>query len=209
VLLRGQQSPLVLALPPERVFEDRLPRLVDLDGDGRDELILVEAHARQGASLVVYGVDHGSAGPRLVERARSEPVGTMRWLNPVGAGDFEPGAALEIAAVVTPHLGGVLTLYRYEPPRLVVLSRLPGPANHRMGSAEQQLSAVLHGRSGPLAVVPSGDYSALLVLHWVAQRGWSQAAALRLPAALERVEPRAGGACVALANGAAWQLRLR
>jgi hypothetical protein len=70
-------------LPPARVFEDLEPRLADLNGDNRDELIVVESDMDAGASLAVYGIVTG----RLVRMAATPFLGEPnRWLNPPGCG---------------------------------------------------------------------------------------------------------------------------
>ena len=66
-------------LPAHRVFEDLEPRLADLDGDGRDEIIVVESDINLGASLAVYAL----AGDRLVKRAATVPK--MPNVEPSGA----------------------------------------------------------------------------------------------------------------------------
>lgn len=199
--LRNGGQTVRFALPPERVFEDRLPRLADLDGDGADEIIVIEAHVARGASLVVYGMDRSGRSPRLVERARSEPLGPMRWLNPVGVADFDGDGRPDIAAVHTPHIGGLLTLYRYAPPHLAALGQAGGVSNHRMGSAEQRLSTVLPTRDGPVVVVPGQDFSRLSFLRWDGRGGWKPAAApLALEAEVARVLPDGRAACVELAG---------
>ena len=42
-------------LPEDRVFEDIAPRLVDVDCDGFDEVVVIETQVNRGASLAVYG----------------------------------------------------------------------------------------------------------------------------------------------------------
>lgn len=84
---------LVYRLPPHRVFEDRIPRLVDLDGDGRDEIVVIESDALRGTALVVFGVQKmpDSAPPNRrnwsnwrVARTRAVPfAGPIRWGFPI------------------------------------------------------------------------------------------------------------------------------
>lgn len=131
---------LSLTLGPDAVFEDRIPRLVDLDADGRDELLLVKSRLTEGAALALAAVVDG----RLSIVAESEPIGRpYRWLNPVGAADFDGDGRIETAHVETPHIGGILVLARLDGARLTTLHRVPGFSNHRMGSRELGLSAVL------------------------------------------------------------------
>lgn len=194
---------LSLQLPDDRVFEDRLIRLADLDGDGRDEIIVIEAQAAKGAALVVFNVQGPAAAPRLAERARSPHVGTMRWLNPVGAADFDGDGKLELVSVTTPHIGGVLTLYRYDPPRLVPLAREGNVSNHRMGAVEQRLAIILATPgAAPSVLVPDQSRRALRLLGWSKDGAWrALAASVPLAAAVERIDPHPGGACLQLEGG--------
>ncbi len=50
-------------LPPDQVFEDLTPRIADLDGDGRNEVLAIRSSARAGAALVAYDL----AGSSLIE----------------------------------------------------------------------------------------------------------------------------------------------
>lgn len=88
---------LILDLPPNRVFEDLHPRLIDLDGDGRDEIIVVESDMGLGASLAVYGIVEG----RLAKRSETPFLGrSNRWLNPLGAGDFNGDGKLDTTGII-------------------------------------------------------------------------------------------------------------
>ena len=209
---------LTLTLPAQRVFEDRVPRLVDIDGDGRDEIILVEADTTRGAALVVFGLRAAAgaapgapAGLSLVELARSPSIGTaFRWLNPAGFADFDGDGQLDIASVTTPHIGGVLTLYHFRPPQLVPFARATDVSNHRYGQLEQQMAVVVEqpGRR-PTVLLPDMQHTALQALRWDAPGQWSR---LDEPVALrtriERVTPLAGGACVLLADASWWRVML-
>ena len=220
----GAQQQLTLTLPAQRVFEDRVPRLVDIDGDGRDEIILVEADTARGAALVVFGLRAAagaavaagtapatSAGLSLVELARSPSIGTaFRWLNPVGFADFDGDGRLDIASVTTPHIGGVLTLYHFRPPQLLPFARATDVSNHRYGQLEQQLAAVVEqpGRR-PTVLVPDMQHTALQALRWDAPGQWSRLdEPVALRARIERVTPLAGGACVLLADASWWRVML-
>ncbi len=199
-----------LALPLNRVFEDRVPRLVDLDGDGKDEVLLIESDALKGSALVVFGVRSGKAGAiDLHEIARSPHTGsTFRWLNPAGVADFDGDGQLDIASVITPHIGGVLTLYHYRPPLLVPFATTMDVSNHKMGELEQSLAAVvtLPGLR-PAIIVPDMTLSALHAFRWEAPGQWKELADVKpLPARIERIEALAGkglpaGACVKLTDG--------
>jgi len=127
-------------LAADSVFEDLTPRLADLDGDGSDEIIVVRSYADAGAALAVFGLRAGELAPV----AESQPVGQPnRWLNPVGAGDFDGDGRTEIAVVRTPHIGGILILYRIEGERLVEIARRPGYSTHAIGSTVLGMAAVL------------------------------------------------------------------
>jgi len=129
------------ALPNDSVFEDTIPRLADLDGDGQDEIILVRSYRGVGAALAVFGFRLGVLGPI----AETPPVGTSRrWLNPVGngVGDFDADDQLELAYIETPHIGGTLYIWRLTGGRLERVAGLRGVSNHRFGSRWQKLATV-------------------------------------------------------------------
>lgn len=204
----GSLQELVHDLPVYRVFEDRVPRLADLDRDGRDEIIVVQADALKGAALVVLGLRHGA----LVELARGPHAGsTFRWLNPVGVADFDGDGRDDLASVTTPHIGGVLTLHHYRPPELVPYAKAMDVSNHRMGALEQQLAAIvtLPGRR-PAIIVPDMQHTSLQALRWAAPGKWHELDKLSaLPARAERLTHLPDGACLLLADGSWWRVALR
>ena len=51
-----QGSQLSFELGAGSVFEDLTPRLVDLDGDGLDEVVLIRAYAHKGAAISIFKV---------------------------------------------------------------------------------------------------------------------------------------------------------
>jgi hypothetical protein len=117
------------------VFEDTAPRLVDLDGDGRPEIMTVEAHETLGARLTIWRVDEGG-----LRRAVSTPwIGQrFRWLAPLGAADLDGDGRTEIAYVDRPHLARILRVWRVGSDAtgamtLREIARTPGLTNHRLG----------------------------------------------------------------------------
>ena len=160
---------LSLTLEAGAVFEDRVPRLVDLDGDGRGEVLVVKSTSMAGAALAVAGIVEGG----LVLMAEGRPIGRpFRWLNPVGVGDFDGDGRIETAHVETPHIGGTLVLSRLEGGRLVAAYRTGGFSNHRMGSRELGLSAVLDadGDGVPDLIVPDNSRKTLRIVTFAGGR---------------------------------------
>jgi len=115
-----------IVLPESRVFEDTAPRVVDLDGDGQGEVIVVETDIRRGARLAIYGVEGLIAATPNIGR-------THRWLAPIGAVDLDGDGALEIAYVDRPHLARLIRVWRFSGGTLELVGELPGYTNHRIG----------------------------------------------------------------------------
>lgn len=117
------------SLPGDSVFEDLEPRLIVLDG--QEAVLAVRSYRDRGAALAVFGVADGTLSPL----AESPPIGAaFRWQNPVGAADFDGDGRTEIASVVTPHLSGILTLYRRNGTVLEPVASAAGYSNHFIGS---------------------------------------------------------------------------
>jgi hypothetical protein len=154
-----------LVLPEDQVFEDLHPRLADLDRDGEDEIIVVRASLDGGAVLTLYGlVDDElrllTEGPRYLQR--------HRWLNPIGAADFDGDGTVEVAYVETPHIGGILRIVSLQDGQLVEEASLAGFSNHVIGTRELGLSAILDfDEDGlPEIFLPSARRRSLRVLRY-------------------------------------------
>jgi FG-GAP-like repeat len=202
-------------LPKQRVLEDLQPRIVDLDGDGLDEIVVIEADSERGAALVSYGLRSTGGKMQLQELARSSFLGLpFRWLNPVGFADFDGDGKLDIASVTTPHVGGVLTLYRYAPPRIEPFAKAMDVSNHQMGEPNLQMHAILSlPGTRPTVIVPDMSRRALHALRWETMGGkaqWKELADVKpLPGRVVYLMPSAGAsACAQLADGSWWRIDL-
>jgi len=153
----------VLELDAGYVFEDRFPRLVELDREPGPEVLVIRSNVAKGAAIAVYQLRRGV----LSEVAASEPVGRRhRWLNIVGVADFDADGNQEVAIVVTPHIGGTLTLLRPTDGELRPVFRRNGFSNHEYGSRELGMSAVLDlngDGTADMAVPDAGRRSLVLI----------------------------------------------
>lgn len=130
---------LKLTLPDNSVFEDRQPRLADIDGDGRDDIVLVRSYVDRGAALAIVSIVDNQL--RIV--AETPPTGRPHtWINPAGIADFDGDGRLDIAYVQMPHVLGVLRLWTMRSGKLVEIASLPDASNHTAGSREIGLAAV-------------------------------------------------------------------
>jgi hypothetical protein len=168
-------------LPLNRVFEDLEPRLTDVDGDSRDEIIVVESDTKFGASLALYGIVDGQLKRIAATPFLGQPY---RWLNPLGTGDFNGDGQLDIALVATPHIGGKLRLYRYNDSTLSLFAEYPGVSTHRIGRTELGLGRVVPTRPRDQLLVPNQSHRVLMLLEWTPDR-WKLIARTELPGQLE------------------------
>ena len=144
------------ALPDDSVFEDLIPRVHDLNGDGHDEVILVRSRLHTGSSLMLLGIRAG----KLMPLAESVPLDQPgQWLNPVGVADVDGDGRMEILVVLTPHSNGTLTEYNLVEDTLVQGHHITGVTNHVMGSRDQGMSALMdaNGDGHPDVIVPATD----------------------------------------------------
>jgi hypothetical protein len=171
---------LQIDLPLTHVFEDLEPRLADIDGDNRDEIIVVESDTALGASLAVYGI----VNERLVLIAATPFLGQPnRWLNPLGVSDFDGDGKPDIALVATPHIGGILRLYRFSRPDLSLFAEYTGVSTHRIGSTELGLGRVVPATPRNQLLVPDQARRVLMLLEWLPNE-WRVVARAALPGSL-------------------------
>lgn len=173
-----------LVLPESEVFEDRYPRLADLDNDGSVEVITIRSSLSMGASVTIYGLESG----RLVERASTGFIGRAnRWLNIAGIADFDGIPGKEIAFVRTPHIGGTLFYFSYSTGSLSMTGAMDGFSNHVIGSTEMRLSAVadINGDGRDDLALPSNDRRTLRIVGFD-RDGPVEFARIPLPARIDK-----------------------
>ncbi len=181
---------LSLQLPETEVFEDRTPRLVDLDGDGAIEIVTIRSSVSKGASVTIYGLVNGA----LVQRATNGFIGrSNRWLNIAGIASFAGGQEQQIAYVETPHIGGTLYFYAFRNGSLVRTGAMQDFSNHAIGTREMQLSAVvdIDGDLRMELAVPSDNRQSLRIIG-TGQKGPYEQASIKLPARIRKLFARRG-----------------
>ncbi|KPF48432.1 hypothetical protein IP87_19895 [beta proteobacterium AAP121] len=179
----GLQVLRALALPPPFVFEDIAPRPWPLPGRAGATGLLTVRAGPDGGQLALLSAD--PARPALLRlEALGEPVGGFhRWLAPTTDGRH-------IAAVHTPHIGGVLHVYSLAGPQLARRWLVADVSTHAIGSRETDLAVWLQGR----LLLPSQDGRSITRLN--PAQDWAEDGALPLPARVVQT--------TALANGETW-----
>jgi hypothetical protein len=144
----------VVTLPTSRVFEDVAPRLVDLDGDGSPEVVVVETLASEGAQLAIYDETGKIAATPHIGR-------TNRWLAPIGAADLDGDGLIEIAYIDRPHLAKTLRVWRFSDGALEPVADLAGLTNHRIGESDIG-GGIRDCGAGPEMITASADWTKVI-----------------------------------------------
>jgi len=140
-----------IRLPQERVFEALKPRLVDVDGDGAHEAMVVESHRDKGARLAIYN------GAGLI--AATPYIGTRnRWLAPLGAADLDGDGQVEVAYVDRPHLAKVLRVWRFKDGALSEVASAQRFSNHKIGW-DYIVGGLRDCGGGPEMILATGNWS--------------------------------------------------
>ncbi len=177
-----------VSLPAPHVFEDIAPRPVLLPGPaGQAEAagLLTVRSGPDGAQLALVTADP-NVPQALRLAALGDTVGGLhRWLAPTTDGH-------QLAAVHTPHIGGVLHVYRQEGQQLT-RRRLAGDVStHHIGSRQTDLAVWLQGR----VVLPTQDGRRLRVLDLA--RDGAQTATVALPGRVAMTAALADSAALAV-----------
>jgi len=160
-------------LPEHEVIEG-ISAIVALFGDGIEGSLVTVSDAELGARLRLYA-------PEGDIIAGSEPIGQgFRWLHQIGVGPTGPDGELEIIAVRTPHIGGVVEAYQLDGDRLERVAAIDGYSSHVIGSANLDMALLADtDADGQLEiVVPTQAMTELAVLERT-EEGFAEV--MRLP----------------------------
>lgn len=129
---------LTILIPEPRVVEGIAPIWTDWDGDGRREIIVTLSDADDGAQIVMFDESGNqiAAGPAIGQG--------LRWRHQIAVAPFGPDGEMELASVLTPHIGGVVEFYQWQKDRrqgLQIVARLSGYTSHVIGSRNLDMAA--------------------------------------------------------------------
>ena len=148
--------------PAPMVFEDTNPRVVDLNGDGAAEVVVVQSHETFGAQLAIWGLRDGALQPLVA----GPHIGTrFRWLAVAGAADLDGDGAIEIAYIDRQHLARELVVVRISQAAdvwsLREIARSPGLTNHRIGQTDIA-GGIRDCGQGPDIITANADWSRII-----------------------------------------------
>lgn len=127
---------IALEIPIEapQVIEQLIPLWVDWDLDGRREIIVTVSDSSHGARVIVFD-DNGhlqSTGPAV-------GIGN-RWRHVLAVAPFGPQGELELAEVLTPHIGGGVQFFRMHGESLEFVAHIGGYTSHRIASRNMDMA---------------------------------------------------------------------
>lgn len=151
---------------PTHVFEDIAPRVVDADGDGLPDIVVVQSDPDLGAQLAVYALRRGA----LVKSAATPHIGQrFRWLAPVAIADLDGDGVTDIAYVDRPHLAKTLRVWTWTAGGLTEVASLGGVTNHRIGD-EVIWGGLRDCGGGPEMILADAAFAELLAVRFDGRR---------------------------------------
>lgn len=186
----GLQALRSLTLAAPYVFEDIEPRPVQAPAAPAGAGLLTVRSGPDGGQLALVTADPTQPEGLRVAALGDTVGGLHRWLAPTTQGGH-------LVAVHTPHIGGVLHVYRLDGQRLSRRRLMDDISTHAIGSRETDLSAWLRDR----LVLPSQDGQRLRVLSPAAD--WAELFSVALPGRVTMTAAMEDGSGVAalLADG--------
>jgi len=117
-----------ISISGDDVIEGLYPIWSDLDNDGQKEIIVTLSNELSGARFAAFHED----GSLIAESA---PIGLAhRWRHQIGVAQFAPAMHPLLAAVRTPHIGGIVEYFRLNGNKLELVSEVSGFSSHSIGS---------------------------------------------------------------------------
>jgi hypothetical protein len=163
VVKRLEQPAMTFTLPEGSVFADNAPLIVDIRGDGVEEILSVKRSDKQGTSLMLLFPVRSAV--RMVATSSLIPLPT--WINPVGVGDINADGTDDIMAVSDPALAGWLEVFSIRRGAFYTEGRFYGFTNYIPGTPFRAVQAVadLDGDNYPELIMPRNDRTALSALN--------------------------------------------
>jgi hypothetical protein len=164
----------IVELPEHEVIEGISPIVAALSDAGQVGVLVTVSDAQNGARLRAYGEDGRVVG-------ESDPIGQgFRWLHQIGVGPTGPDGEIEVIAVRTPHIGGIVQAFRLEGDRFERVASIEGYSSHAIGSPNLDMALLADtDADGQLeVVVPTQAMTELAVLK---RTGDGFAEVMRLP----------------------------
>ena len=145
------------------IFEDTEPRLVDLNGDGSDEIVAVVSGYATGAWVQVFALDDKG---RLAPAKSSAPIGQRhRWLSIAGIVDMDGDGVKDVVYVDRPHLAKELVVMPLKMGRegmLVPRLRASGLTNHHLGAPQIEGGVRVCADQDPVVVTANADWTQIM-----------------------------------------------
>ena len=144
-----------LVLPLDRAIEDYVPRLADLDANGRDEIVMALTREAEGAALAIVTLRQDG----LVIAAESEPERSGVWRDPIAIAQLDGEGPLEIATVTAGDGIGRLEVWRLAEGVLGRVMSMKGFRTQIEGTRRAGMAAVADMDGDGIAdlIVPAAD----------------------------------------------------
>jgi hypothetical protein len=131
------QADQIITLTGQTIIEGISAIWADLDADGIREIIVTQSNAQLGAQIVVYD-NHGQ------QVASSTTIGQgYRWRHQIAVAPFGLNGEMELADVLTPHIGGIVEFFKMNNDTLDLLAQVPGYTSHVIGSRNLDMALAM------------------------------------------------------------------